>query len=112
MSDYVESRWETKGEPTTTAYGANQSGFNEFGHRLPPKPVHNLHGISGIGRQSVHPRSIMELVTDFHRVTGTLPTRLLVKGLKQGDKYNGVMVPSLGYIGLDVEYGADETHVE
>ena len=111
MSDYVESAWESKGERTTTAYGANNSGFNEMGHRLPPKPVYNLHGTHVPNRPPVPLQDIAAMVTEYHRVNGCLPKHLLVHGPKQSDTYRGFRVPLLGYCGLDISYNAERTHV-
>ena len=111
MTDYVESRWETKGEPTTTAYGANQSGFNEFGHRLPPKAVYNLHGVHSPNRPPVDLGMIAAMVTDFHRVHGKNPKALHVVGPKQGESFRGIKVPLIGMVCLDITYGAEFNHV-
>jgi hypothetical protein len=111
VSDYVESAWQTKGEPTTTAYGAHQSGFNEFGHRLPPKPVHNLHGAAGVPRDRIGLLPLDSLCHEFYRVTGTLPKELHVPGPKQADRFRSVNVHGIGTAFLDIRYGSETLHV-
>lgn len=106
-----EQAWSTHGEPTTTAYGANLSGKNEFGQALAPKPVHNLHGVRVPSRQPVSFSDLCEMVSDFHRVHGRMPTELHVIGPKQGDRFRGFRVPMLGYVGLDIHYEAERNHV-
>lgn len=111
MSDYCDSAWETKGEPTTTAYGANNSGFNEMGQRLAPKPVFNLHGSTVPNRPPVDLRIVAAMVSDYHRVHGKLPRTLRVTGPKQGESFRGIKVPLIGMVCLDITYGAEFNHV-
>lgn len=106
-----EQAWSARGEPTTTAYGANLSGRNEFGQALAPKAVRNLHGIKISSRQPIPVHDLFHMVSDFNRAYGRMPTELHITGPNRGDKYWGLMAPLLGYVGLDIIYEAERNHV-
>lgn len=106
------SPWESHGEPTTTAYGANNSGFNELGQRLHPKPVHNLHGIRVGGRQAISNSELNHLAVEFHKATGKKPTKVFLAQPSNGDRGVGFTSPQIGWLYIDLEFNAEKTRVE
>lgn len=112
MNDYTESvhPWgSTSGERTTTDYALG--GKNEFGQRVPPKPVFNLHGVHVPNRPPVDPREVALLALEFHRHAGRWPTELHIAGPKQSTTARSFSVPGFGPLLLSIAYEAKETHV-
>ena len=98
----------------TTEYGL-PGGVNEFGIDKPAKDVDYAHapGAALCGtRQPVSDHDLREMVSDFHRIKGHMPSKVFIAEPAGHYKARGVTVPLLGSVVLDFVYQATETHVE
>lgn len=109
MIEGAEHPWNTAGMPTTTNYA--MGGVNEFGQRVPPKPVHNLHGISVPRRDPVSALDLESMAQAYWVQHGKLPTKLYVAAPKQGLTGRSLHVHGVGVTFLDIFYDAEYTHV-
>ena len=105
MSDEVVNPWNTAGQRTTTNYALG--GRNEFGQRVPPKPLYNLHGIATPrAKTRVDADAITEMIDAFYKLHGRYPTRYYStypKGDLLGQVFDKVY--------LSFVYGAERDYV-